>query len=157
MDTKQIMVSYLARTAALTHCTLLVRTSRSTLSPLHGLNGGESHNKLPKSDKEVDLIHLIRHGEGSINALGDGRKAEGVSGQTDKVLHNQPNTGEHGSAAVSNFGIAKEGKEGFVCIGQVQGVKDEFFAHKINGASHIRHGGQGSGCLPTHWWGKSGR
>lgn len=67
----------------------------------------------------------------SIDCLGDGLEAVGISRDANKVGGDEANDGKHGSAAVTDFGLTEEGYEGGVGFGEAEWVEFEVTAFEV--------------------------
>lgn len=67
----------------------------------------------------------------SIDRLGDGLEAVGITGDTDEVGGDESDDGKHGSTAVTELGLTEEGDEGAVGFGEAEGVEFEFSSLEV--------------------------
>ena len=70
---------------------------------------------MSKQDARANVNRIV-----SVNGSGDGSERIHVAGDANQVRRNVPNDGQHGSAAVAEFGFAEEWDKGRVGFGEFQ-------------------------------------
>lgn len=76
----------------------------------------------------------------SIDRLGDGLEAVGITGDTDEVGGDESDDGKHGSTAVTELGLTEEGDEGAVGFGEAEGVEFEFSSLEVLSSDYFCFG-----------------
>lgn len=114
------------------------KVSGSTL-PLHrGLDCRNGNDGIPQTDPQQQLMHgSLQQDVVGVDRLGNGGKGVGISGNANKIGDDEAHDGEHGSAAVAEFGLAKEGYEGGVGLGQVEWVELEFASLEVGTSNAV--------------------
>ena len=133
------------------------KVSRIALSLHGGLDGGVGDDNVPETDPKEELVHgSLEEDVVRVHRLGHGFEAVRSSGETHKVGGDVAHDGQHGGAAMADFGLAEKGDEGFVRFGQAEGVELEFASlevdashiivpHGVEGGAGLGHGGGGEG------------
>jgi len=73
-----------------------------------------------------------------VDGLGYRLEAVGGAREADEVGGDEPDHRDHGRAAVADFGLAEEGHEGGVGLGELEGVELEFAPLEVLPADAVR-------------------
>ena len=105
---------------------------RHPLPPHRGLDGGEGDDGIEQSDPKEELMHgTVEEDVVSVDGLGYRLEAVGGAREADEVGGDEPDHRDHGRASVADFGLAEEGHEGGVGLGELEGVELEFAALEV--------------------------
>lgn len=74
----------------------------------------------------------------SIDCLGDGLEAVGISRDANKVSGDEANDGKHGSAAMTDFGLTEERYERRVSFGEAEWVEFEVATLEVFSSDAVR-------------------
>jgi len=108
------------------------KVTRLSLTSHRGLNCRNGNNGIEQTNPQEKLVHgSLQQNVVSIDCLGDGLEAVGISRDANKVGGDEANDGKHGSAAVTDFGLTEEGYEGGVGFGEAEWVEFEVTAFEV--------------------------
>ena len=125
-------------------------TTRFTFSIADSLHGRSGDKDIPEANPEEELVHRPGLEEGIVSADGVGNGVEGVhlAGNTDEVLDDEPDDGEHSRPSLADLAFAKPGNERGVGLGEAQGIELELAPPEVDASGVvIPDGVEGCGGL----------
>ena len=118
---------------------LETKVPRHPLPPHRGLDGREGDDGIEQSDPQEELVHgTVEQDVVGVDGLGYRLEAVGRAREAYEVGGDEPDDRDHGRAAVADLGLAEEGHEGGVGLGELEGVELEFAPLEVLPSDAVR-------------------